>query len=43
MTAAHEEQLGLMLEVVDALAHRHIAPRAREIDETDEFPADVYA
>jgi alkylation response protein AidB-like acyl-CoA dehydrogenase len=43
VTAAHEEQLGLMLEVVDALAHRHIAPRAREIDETDEFPGDVYA
>jgi alkylation response protein AidB-like acyl-CoA dehydrogenase len=42
-TAAHEEQLGLMLEAVDALVQRHIAPRAREIDETDEFPADVYA
>jgi alkylation response protein AidB-like acyl-CoA dehydrogenase len=43
MPAVQEDQLALMLDSVGAFADRVIAARAAEIDETDEFPHDIYA
>jgi alkylation response protein AidB-like acyl-CoA dehydrogenase len=36
------EERSLLLESVDTVARRKIAPRAAEIDATDEFPRDIY-
>lgn len=43
MPAVQEDQLALMLDTVGTFADRVIAARAAEIDETDEFPHDIYA
>jgi alkylation response protein AidB-like acyl-CoA dehydrogenase len=43
MSTVQEDQLSLMLDSVAKLADREIAARAAEIDETDEFPGDLYA
>lgn len=42
MPTVQEDQLSLMLDSVGAFAEREIAARAAEIDETDEFPRDLY-
>jgi alkylation response protein AidB-like acyl-CoA dehydrogenase len=43
MPTVQEDQLELMLDTVARFAEREIAARAAEIDETDEFPRDLYA
>ncbi|MDP7168777.1 MAG: acyl-CoA dehydrogenase family protein, partial [Nitrospinota bacterium] len=39
LTGAHH----LLRESVRGLAERHIAPRAADIDETEEYPEDIFA
>jgi isovaleryl-CoA dehydrogenase len=39
----HDEMIGMLRETVQSFAQNELAPRATEIDETNEFPQDMWA